>query len=349
MAIPYQTEVEINRDVEALRERFTRTQELYREVSALLFFRYGITPTANKLYQLVRKGSMSAPTEALTRFWAEIREKSRTRIEHPDLPESLKATAGDLVGRFWEMAQAAARESVVTHQTEADERISVANAQLNDALAQLELEEHAFERANEQLKIANQTIEDFRANLAVEAALRDTVNKSLDEVKDENNRLIEIADKLRKQFTVELKKIHRTQQLAEERFQLNEKRVLLDLDRERTMGARLKKELDVSISRTLELVEKHKAEVQKLHNELGVCRQLNGQLTGKLQVTATNFEQTNIQVNRMYVELQEVTKKEKQSREESNQLRKQLENTQKALKRFQVNKPAVRSIKKAAE
>src|SRR3546814_296960 len=90
------TDAALSRDVEALRERFTQTQELYREVCALLFFRYGITPTANKLYQLVRKGSMSAPADALTKFWGDLREKSRTRIEHPDLPEVLKSVRSEV-------------------------------------------------------------------------------------------------------------------------------------------------------------------------------------------------------------------------------------------------------------
>ncbi|MFD2274300.1 DNA-binding protein [Undibacterium arcticum] len=54
---------------------FTQTQDLYREVCVLLFFRYGMTPTANKLYQLVRKGSMTAPAEALNKFWEDLREK----------------------------------------------------------------------------------------------------------------------------------------------------------------------------------------------------------------------------------------------------------------------------------
>jgi len=52
------TESAIAVSVAELRERFPRTQDLYREVCVLLFFRHGITPTANKLYQLVRKGSM---------------------------------------------------------------------------------------------------------------------------------------------------------------------------------------------------------------------------------------------------------------------------------------------------
>ena len=48
------TEAQIHADIEVLRARISDTQELYREVCAILFFRYGITPTANKLYQYVR-------------------------------------------------------------------------------------------------------------------------------------------------------------------------------------------------------------------------------------------------------------------------------------------------------
>ncbi len=43
-------------EIDALRAQYPETQDLYREVCVLLFFRHGMTPTANKLYQLVRKG-----------------------------------------------------------------------------------------------------------------------------------------------------------------------------------------------------------------------------------------------------------------------------------------------------
>ena len=95
-------------EIETLRDKFTDTQQLYREVCALLFFRHGITPTANRLYQLVRKGSMSAPAKALNDFWKTLREKSRMRIEHPDLPVELSAAAGEFVGQIWAHARRAA-------------------------------------------------------------------------------------------------------------------------------------------------------------------------------------------------------------------------------------------------
>lgn len=44
------TEIEILSEVESLKAKFGDTRALYREVCALLFFRFGITPTANKLY-----------------------------------------------------------------------------------------------------------------------------------------------------------------------------------------------------------------------------------------------------------------------------------------------------------
>ncbi|REG48433.1 plasmid replication DNA-binding protein KfrA [Paraburkholderia sp. BL6669N2] len=76
-----------------------KPRELYREVCALLFFRHGIPPTANRLYQLVKRGSMSTPTQVLGEFWAELREKSRVCIDHPDLPADLGAAAGEAARR----------------------------------------------------------------------------------------------------------------------------------------------------------------------------------------------------------------------------------------------------------
>lgn len=98
-------------DIDSLRERASDTRALYREVCALLFFRYGITPTANRLYQYVRKGSMNVPAEVLSAFWKDLRERARVRIDHPGLPDSLRLTAGELVQQLWAQALAEANAS----------------------------------------------------------------------------------------------------------------------------------------------------------------------------------------------------------------------------------------------
>ncbi|KPD16351.1 ATPase, partial [Burkholderia sp. ST111] len=95
-------------EIERLKAAFPKTRELYREVCALMFFRFGITPTANRLYQLVKRGSMGTPTQVLGEFWTDLREKSRVRIDHPDLPADLGAAAGELVATLWTRATASA-------------------------------------------------------------------------------------------------------------------------------------------------------------------------------------------------------------------------------------------------
>jgi hypothetical protein len=102
---------QIAAQIDALRLQFPKTRDLYREVCVLLFFRYGITPTANRLYQYVRKGSMGTPAQVLSEFWSDLRERSRVRIEHPEMPEELRHAGGELVMQLWQMAQSAAKES----------------------------------------------------------------------------------------------------------------------------------------------------------------------------------------------------------------------------------------------
>ena len=71
---------ELLAEIEAIKMKGLETPDLYREVIHLLFFQRGITPTANRLYGLVRKGTMSAPSAALEAFYADLRDKTRLRI-----------------------------------------------------------------------------------------------------------------------------------------------------------------------------------------------------------------------------------------------------------------------------
>lgn len=63
------------------------TKALYREAAAVLFYGVGIAPTANRLHQLVGKGTMATAASGLSRFWKDLREQGRLWIEHPAGPE----------------------------------------------------------------------------------------------------------------------------------------------------------------------------------------------------------------------------------------------------------------------
>ena len=241
MATNLDADAALSRDIDALRERFTQTQELYREVCALLFFRYGITPTANKLYQLVRKGSMSAPTEALTKFWADLREKSRTRVEHPDLPDALKEVAGELIATLWTNAQATAQESLMAYRAEADEMAAQAKAAVVAAENDRDAVRLLAQGVKEELKLAEERLTAQGQALAVAEETRTSLQTRLDEARHDYGALQRQLDEGRREFSLELDKFRAAAQLAEERSRSTEKRMLLEMDRERTISAKLKK------------------------------------------------------------------------------------------------------------
>lgn len=174
---------QLSADVEELRPRFPRTQDLYREVCALLFFRYGVTPTAHKLYQLVRKGSMSAPSQALSDFWTHLRERSRVTIEHAGLPDDLRAVAGEMIATIWKSAQSMSSDAVSSLRTDALAAVQAAESEAEKAKATKTDALAERDDARYQLKSSLHTIEQLRQDLAAAAATRAGLEARLEDMR----------------------------------------------------------------------------------------------------------------------------------------------------------------------
>jgi hypothetical protein len=272
-----------------LKLEFPKTRELYREVCALLFFRFGQAPTANRLYQLVRRGSMGTPAAVLGEFWAELREKSRVRIGHPDLPADLGAAAGELVAALWTRATASAaaeldglRAEVEEARAAAGQRVAAARDELGRtetaleqrtaALLAAQVEVRALEKAQAEGRAARQALDAEVSRLNTEAAARD---RELEQV--------------RAGFSRDLEKLRETAERAEERLRATEKRALLEIDRERGAVAKLQKELDETTKRADRRDAGHQRAVEALQAQLGDARHQAGVLQGRLDaVQAAN-------------------------------------------------------------
>src|ERR1700675_3111634 len=159
-------------EIERLKAAHPKTRELYREVCALLFFRYGITPTANRLYQLVKRGSMGTPTDVLAEFWRALREKSRVRLERPDLPPDLQAAAGDLVAALWDKSTAAAHAGLSELRVELDAEREAARTEIASAREATIRAEAALEVRSTMLVAAQTRIQALEQALAVSDASR---------------------------------------------------------------------------------------------------------------------------------------------------------------------------------
>jgi len=280
-------EAQLHAEIEQLRTQFPRTQELYREVCVLLFFRHGITPTANRLYQLVKKGSMNAPAEALTRFWATLREKSRVRIEHPDLPAELQSATGELAAALWTRAVDMAQDQLAAAQLEAQR--SVADAYARQARAEAERDQVRQELTGSAaaLDAAQTHITELDQALAVSVAAASALQDQLGLAQQGEQQLQRALETARHDFAFELDKLRADGSLAQERLKAAETRALLEIDRERQAAARLQKELSTATRKGEQGSIRHQEEVQKLQGQLGNLRQQVGVLEGKLDVMRT--------------------------------------------------------------
>ena len=238
------TETEIQSEVESLKARFSDTKALYREVCALLFFRHGITPTASKLYQYARRGSMSAPADALAKFWEELRAKARIEIDHPDLPEGLKVAAADAIAEIWRQASAAARAELAGVRIEARADATRAETDLascrratEDAAAQLEAVQQEIRRLEELSRATGTELEaERRANAGSTARMQ--------ELKRHHDELISRQDAMRAAFSADLAKAQGAVEAANARADAAERRALLEIDEERQARAKAEKQLE---------------------------------------------------------------------------------------------------------
>jgi len=235
------TESEILAEVEALKAKFSDTRALYREACVLLFFRFGITPTANKLYQYVRRGSMNVPTEEVSKFWDDLRHKARVDIEHPDLPEPIKAVAAEAIAVLWRQASEAARAELAAARLESEGTVQ----QSREAVATAEAAVARW------VDLA----EDLKGQIAQIAASKDALHADLDaerravaslqgRVQELQVQREEARGQLQRQqeaFSADLAKARADIESAQERASATERRALLELNQERQARARADK------------------------------------------------------------------------------------------------------------
>ena len=331
------TEAKIIAEIEALKIHDLDTQDLYREVCTILFFRYGITPTANKLYQYVRKGSMSAPAEALARFWSDLREKSRVRIEHPDLPEGLKVAAGELVASLWLQAQADAHEGLAVFRQEAQELVTN-SLRTSEAADQARIDAQTeTNQAQGALREANERILQIERNLAAECARTISLERQLEAASRQHITLEAALADARKDYSAELEKSRLELRRTEERLAANEKRALMEIDHERQITAKIQRDIQQLRENLLVNEERQRNELATSNSELAEARLKLGIAEGKQEELRGVNEQ----------QLEELLSLRQSQASHDTQLallQREVELTQAAAKQFQesiASKPAV--------
>lgn len=285
-------ENQIQAEVDQLRTQFPHTKDLYRETCVLLFFRYGITPTANKLYGLVRKGSMSAPANALDSFWRDLREKSRVRIESPDIPDGLRESIGEMVSAMWRQAQEGAANNFSQRLAEVSETVETSKRSV-DSIArrnkELEAEANSLREKLETAEIRNTEIEKLRLGDTNTLAEQERTIKSL---LVERDRLTTSLEDSRKTFSQDLENLNASVRKAEDQYRMLEKRSLLELDKVRQDAIKLEKTILALRSAAKADQEKFRKETTHLQNTISGLSEKVGNLTGRLAELSVQHKDT---------------------------------------------------------
>ena len=238
------TEIELQSDIETLRGRFTETKDLYREVCALLFFRYGITPTASKLYQFVRKGSMSAPAEALAKFWEDLRSKARVEIDHPDLPPEIKTSAADAIADLWRQATATARHELAALRLEDQAAVERAQGEEARALQAASEAQTTADTLRQQLSATQESLQQRQTDLDAERRAHAGAVARLQELQRHLEEARNQQERVRADFSAELAKAREAVDVANARSDAAERRALLEIDQERQARIKADKQLE---------------------------------------------------------------------------------------------------------
>jgi chromosome segregation ATPase len=305
MDTPPITESQIQAEVDQLRKQFPQTRDLYREVCVLLFFRYGITPTANKLYQYVRKGSMSAPAEALKRFWLDLRDKSRTRIDHPDLPDGLKDAAGNFMGELWVQAQAAALANFSIQVAEAEEKIAAAQHEAAEEREKRVQCEATLQLVRLDLENAFQRLAESEKKHAIDTSALASLEKSLKSLHGEREQLKHSLEASRLGFSKDLDKVNVALAKAEERYRALEAKSLIEVDRERQHALNVEKEL-IKLNKQLNTSESANITLMK---KLAVLTGQLAQLNQQQKETSKKLSSTERALVKAKATLQSIPKK----------------------------------------
>jgi chromosome segregation ATPase len=327
------TENEILAEVDALKARFSDVKSLYREVCALLFFRYGITPTSSKLYQYVRKGSMAVPVEALGKFWDELRVKARVEINHPDLPPALATTAAEAIGEIWRQATAVARDELAAVREEVQAGLEAAQArvdQANEALSQAGTREAEL---REQLATTLAATDAARSELEAERRSHTATSARLLELQRHHDESKIQLERQREQFTKDLELSKQAAEAASAHLEAAERRAALEVEKERQ--ARLKVEKAAEATRNALSAAESKAKQLELEHAAALSRQTSeiASLQSALAASQSKAEANEDRIRVLETSLDEQRSKAIEASAEAATLRSVLEQSRAAPKK----------------
>lgn len=272
------------------------TRELVPEVASRIFAA-GDRPTLDKIRAVIGKGSATTIQSALNEWWETLGKRFKDQAHHPALPDAI----ADAANTFWTAALKEAEAALARHREEADARVVAAENSKRQAEEAMKAAEEEKKTAMGALDSANATIDGLERTLAAESAHKASLEQQGATLRAEAADARQEAEQARRDAAQEIERVRKDaseqieraakeyreqMDLAQARFESVQKRMLVEIDRERqeTITARQERQKEIEGVRT----EAHLTESK--------LRQRNNELTDKVSMLTAQVARTEGQI-----------------------------------------------------
>lgn len=294
-----QTAHELAQEVASLCERIEDNRQLTREVATLLF-RLGERPTANRVLQLTRRGSMNTINDEIGKWWDDVRSRLSSRLVNPKVPAALLEKQGELIGSMWDTAIAQAQEELEADRAEMESRAVEANIAREAAESMAREQEERARETQARLEVIQQALASERTAreaAGVEAAQwRERAEKLGNELEEARSDFTTRMDRARTEFTTEIEAQRRAAETAANQHEETRKHILLELDGIRTRNTELRGSLQKAETTVGQLRENEADLHRQAADQATIITRLTGEtaaLSAKLEAAATEQERLN--------------------------------------------------------
>jgi myosin heavy subunit len=156
----------IREELDAMRTRGSRRQELSLHACKRLFFDLGIRPSMATVRDLTQTGSASDIPKDIDHFWERIRNVSRVKVGAGAIPKALEERAGELLGALFEEAVAHARTTLDAEREELRSQIAAAEQRAREAEIRRDASEDAIKRSEQRAEAAWERVRALEAELS---------------------------------------------------------------------------------------------------------------------------------------------------------------------------------------
>lgn len=186
----------ISAEVAKMKAGFAPRSLMVQRVAEIMFDEWGEKPSANKVYEHVRQGSITDINRDLKQFWDGLRKRKAGTMEIAGIPSHLALESAELLKSMWVTA--------LNHATKTFDADKLSFKQVTDDLTgqviQLQLALDAITESAENLRLTNNGLTQQVKDQAITIA---EYEDSLNAVNDEKRLLKADKDELQRQAVIQ--------------------------------------------------------------------------------------------------------------------------------------------------